>query len=291
MSPQAVPVALACVLLAVSLAGCLGDPGDGEAPSAEAPTAAPGSSPHTLGLDDCAYRAVQAPVDWDAVAEALPEGVQPAPYLSQDQAEDRQAELFLELSTCEASSVGEDPRGTVSTFTARLEVLVSDELSHPDVREDGYYVLVETITTDERRAQMLGLWGLPASEREPALAVAEAGPARTATVEASSANLTASFRVAIPGLGGPDTFEVPSEHVRYLVLDPPIFREGEPEVTGIVEKRTEATTAVMGEGDLSLQGSAVPGSLESPAGPAVGFDTSLPNYGWSLELAGGGSAS
>lgn len=252
---------------------------------AQVPTAAPGPSPPSLGLSDCAYRAVQAPVDWDAVAQALPEGVQPTPYLDEDAARGNQAELFLELSTCEASHVGEDQRGTVSTFTARIEVVVSDEFSHPDVRGDGYYVLVETITTDEKRAQRLGSWGLPASQGDPALAVSEAGPARTAEVEASSPNLTATFRVAIPGLGGPDTFEVPPEHVRYLVLDPPLFREGEPTVVGIVEKRTEATTAVMGEGDWSLTGSAVPGALESPGGAAVGFDTSVPNYGWSLELS------
>lgn len=226
-----------------------------------------GTSNSTLAIRGCTGYSVQAPVPWDDVAEALPEGFEPATWLGTP--DGVAAQVFIDGWTCERSSIDDRSTGPVTLIFAKVEVVPPSDLA-PDGEARSYIPLFATADV-AAVADRLSSWRLPAHEGAPAVDGTGGGPLHTGGVQGEAGNVSVRTRVVLAQTP-PTTPTFDGDTSRYFALDPPLFHGDTPQVTGIIDRETNTTTGTIGEGQFAWTGDGPAAALQ-PAGPGLGFDT------------------
>lgn len=270
------------LLAALPLAGCIGPSGSGQRGHLTyGQQEALGGPPASASVGSCTLNSVQAPVPWTPVAEALPEGFQPAPYMGADRHRDRHAGLIVDAYSCREGSVGDQPQGPVTGMAAKVRVDPPDRHRDDDIDEGAYWIPLVLQVGDEARASAMRSWGFPASAGTPE--IRRMGPGPVDAVEAQGAGAGIEVRIRTT-LAAPDDLVIGGERSRYFGLDGPLFGDDRPEVQSIVERSTVSTRGMTGQGDVGLGGTGLPGSMHTDATPGLGFDTAAHDYGWTYRV-------
>lgn len=275
---------LLAVLLAgaAGLAGCLGEDASPEpSPSSDArpsnATLASTSVPQNATVEGCIGYSVQVPLPWDAVARALPDGFEPAPFLPASvgpvtPTEDRAAEGFFDGWRCQEATVGDASLGEVAFVFAKIEVEPPSELAPPG--EQASYVPLFLAADAPRFTEAFEAWGLAAGRDRPTVETTAAGPGRAGHVQAAAPNTTLETRVHLAQTPA-TTISASTEDTRYFVTEPSLF-QGASEVTGVIERSTTNITGTIGEGHAELGGPIAQALGSTHAG--LGFDS--PDASW-----------
>lgn len=283
---------LVVVLLAGNLAGCLGGGGpvlgsnekDGTSPGDEPEYRATASTPPSnVTVEQCVGYSVQVPLPWDTVAQALPEGFEPAPFVPvtvgpATPTEGRAAEGFFDGWRCQTATAGSGSLGEVTFLFAKIEVRPPSELAPPE--EWSSYVPLFLSTDEPRLAEAFTEWGLAASTADPTIETLGSGPVRAGHVQGTAGNTTLDSRVEVGQ--PPAASSISQEKTRYFLTEPLPFDGETPAVSGIVDRTTRNTTIGYGEGHVQLEGGAV-GEALGPALAGIGFDTQDGSWGETFE--------
>lgn len=269
------------LLLALPLAGCIGPAGSGQRGHLTyGPKDATGA-PTSAAVRSCTLNSVQAPVPWTPVAEALPAGFEPVPYLGDERHRDRHAGLIADVYSCREGSVGDRPRGPLTGMAAKLRVDPPDRYLDDDIDEGAYWILLVLLVDDEERADAMRSWGFPAFTGTPE--IGRMGPGPVDAVEADGAGGGLDVRIRTT-LAAPDDLIIGGERSRYFGLTGPLFGDDRPEVRSVVERSTVSTRGMAGQGDVGLGGDGLPESMHTEATPGLGFDTAAHDYGWTYRV-------
>lgn len=279
--PASVAFALG-LLGVVAVAGCIGPAGSGQRGHLTYRPSAPTGPATSAAVGACTLDSVQAPVPWSPVAEALPDGFEPAPYLGDEEQRGRHAGLIVDAYSCRTASVGDRVRDPVDGMAAKLRVEPPERYREDDLDDRAAYWIPLLVEVDDpERARAMRAWGFPAAHGAPDLR--RTGPGPVDLVEAEGAGRGIEIRTRTT-LAAPDDLVIGGERSRYFGLDGPLFGDESPRVRSIVERSTVSTRGMAGQGDVGLAGSALPEAMHTEMTPGLGFDTADHDYGWTYRL-------
>lgn len=203
----------AVVLAAAAAAGCLGgaEPGGVDAaptPSPDVPDDAPPPDegdgavvdgpalPQRLQLSGCELLYGFFPVDRDAAAARMPEGVVPRPFASTDY-----AALTVAVIECDDSAIDGEPVGPVRQAVLLLGADAPDEM---ELDGGSHEFPVAIHLSEPRIADVFRAWSLPAIDGDVVIdAPTEAGDARTMRGRANGGGV--AYELSASGAGAAAT--------------------------------------------------------------------------------------